>query len=77
MKFNYLPVPMDYKPLKNQELLKLNDTHNLLKFRPVKLYSYVLGGIEAELREFPHMVILNHKHSPLKSIFLLFIVLNV
>lgn len=57
MKFEYLPVPMDHKPLKNQELLKFNDTHNLLKFRPVKFYPYVFGGIEAELREFPHMVI--------------------
>lgn len=49
MKFEYLPVPMDQKPLKNQELLKLNDTHNLLKFRPTKFHSYVYGGIEATL----------------------------
>jgi len=61
MRFEYLPVPMDRKPLKNQELLKLNDTHNLLKYRPTQYSSYVFGGIKAELREFPHMVVLNHR----------------
>ncbi|CAI6366304.1 unnamed protein product [Macrosiphum euphorbiae] len=67
MKFEYLPVPMDQKPLKNQELLKLNDTHNLLKFWPTKFHSYVYGGIEPTLREFPHMALLGYGASTMNA----------
>lgn len=63
LKFDYEPVRIDagihnLLSFKNKQWLKLNRTHHQVQSRLLGSAPYAAGGIDAKLKEFPHMVIL-------------------